>query len=265
MKLENYIKNSLQEYPLLYKCGTYEESRIHVLGHLFLTNGNGIDWAHTENVEDGGYMTVGRYKSEKYDHERKFDKPYNKRQRDIKLPDDYFDTILLRFMSEYKYIETLSKKNGDIQLKIKQKKDSRMSDALRYMKKFLVENSQDSPYSPYPVSDGYAAITDIMSGRQKFIQDDWMQGAIEIAQYSLDFYKDKKNKHSYDFERSFNRETRHFEDTFKKEGVDGVKRLRKIWSYKDNETIEEHCKRVDREHREKQTKFFTKFLNKFDN
>jgi hypothetical protein len=166
-------------------------------------------------------------------------------------------------MDEFEYVDTIDN-NGETQIKIKRKGDSTQSGALSFLKMFFMEDKQDDPYKPYPVSDGYANITDIMSGRQKVVQDDWMQGCIEIARYGKDFYADKDNKHYYDSESNTNRETIMFKEAYQKDGDEGVLKLRKLWGYKGDETIEERNKRVDKEHREEQLNFFTKFLNKFN-
>ena len=55
MKVKDYISKSIQEYPSLYKAATYEESKLLVMNHVFFTNGNGIEFAETENPKEGGY------------------------------------------------------------------------------------------------------------------------------------------------------------------------------------------------------------------
>ena len=161
-------------------------------------------------------------------------------------------------MDQFEYVDTIQM-NGEVRIKVKGK--AQFKSLLDF---FVMEDKASDPYKPYPVSDGYANITDIMSGRQKVVQDDWMQGCIEIARYAKKFYENKDKKHYYDSESSINGDTYKFKEVKQKEGEKGVKRLRKLWGYKDGETIEEKCKRVDREHREKQLKFFTDFLIKFD-
>jgi len=48
MNVNQFIINSIFEYPLLYKDENFEKSRDKVLDQLFFTNGNGLDWINGE-------------------------------------------------------------------------------------------------------------------------------------------------------------------------------------------------------------------------
>lgn len=51
MRLDNYIAQSIRAYPDLYRDITYEKSRIKVLDHLFLVNGNGLVWQQGQLID----------------------------------------------------------------------------------------------------------------------------------------------------------------------------------------------------------------------
>lgn len=76
MTLEDYIFKSIYEYPSLYYARAFEESRRRVLEHVFVTLGNGVKFAYTENPEDGGYFCSSKSKKVKEKWERQYDKPY---------------------------------------------------------------------------------------------------------------------------------------------------------------------------------------------
>ena len=81
MKLEARISKSIYEYPDLYKCETYEQSRLKVLEHIFITLGNGFRFANTKDPQKGGYLLDIRSKH--------FDPPYGK-EKFATLSDDFF-------------------------------------------------------------------------------------------------------------------------------------------------------------------------------
>ena len=48
MSVQDYIYASIAEYPSLYAAKTYEDSKLAILSHIFLSNGNGMDWRDGE-------------------------------------------------------------------------------------------------------------------------------------------------------------------------------------------------------------------------
>jgi len=69
--LEGYIRHSIHKYPTLYRSFDYEASRLHVLGHIFISYGTALEWhpegfltylAYRGKSEDG-YMPVESRKS----------------------------------------------------------------------------------------------------------------------------------------------------------------------------------------------------------
>ena len=91
MKLEDYIKRSISEYPSLYAGVDYESSRLKVLEQIFLVNGNGIEWANTGNPKTGGYAVDPQYVRRKGEWHRLKDKPYGKEVYDGPDIDRFFN------------------------------------------------------------------------------------------------------------------------------------------------------------------------------
>jgi len=141
MLLNESIAKNIKKYPTLYRDINYQLSRVKVLNHFFLTNGNGMSWwdgfLSDENEEDwdrdkGGWYGIGgpKYKEDTFK--------------------DYFS------------------KNYFTSNKIAKGKSSR------------------SQWSPYPISK-YSLLIHVPDN----VKLDWLLGADEICQYTIQFYNDK--------------------------------------------------------------------------
>lgn len=89
MKIKDYIAQSIRQYPSLYKDVDYEKSKLKVLDHIFFTNGNGLEMAHTFDPKRGGYIVDPTYIEKKGEWIRAYDEPYGM-EKCKDLPDNYF-------------------------------------------------------------------------------------------------------------------------------------------------------------------------------
>jgi hypothetical protein len=80
VRLEDSIKESIAGYPSLYVRDTYKAARREVLGHIFLTGGNGLEWAHINPREKDQrtYVTSPKGRRLHGDWVRCYNAPYRK-------------------------------------------------------------------------------------------------------------------------------------------------------------------------------------------
>ena len=285
MYLEDYIKKSIYEYPSLYKCNTYEDSRIRVLSHIFFSNGNGLDFAHTKDKAKGGYVVDdARYHTRHGDHIRTFDQPYGKVKFDVNLVDDqyFLDKIFyisIGFEQRDAYVSHVAVMKESYSRKVRanirvtglaepeqEEGDDDNAEYRRLRRRLmqdvsLTESKCDSDFSP-SFSEGYNMLEKVWKG-ENFLQHDWMDGAIELVKRTLEFFKDPEQvvKHHYfPKESDVNRDKKTFDERLEKEGQSGVDKLRKIWGYEEGETIEEHKNRQWKDIEKRSVEFLEKFL-----
>jgi hypothetical protein len=208
MKLKDYVDNSIYHYPSLYRSTNYKDSRLRVLDHLFLTNGNGMEW-HPD-----GFLAEcinGKYKTIK----------------PVKLPKNFF-TIDLRYI-KVKKIEELPKLKKILKSTFHYIKENEYDGDHAYVEfqanNKIIETIQNvfpnsyflkadcssggweiEPHEPYPLCQ-YAALVEMVNKRtnslhiENFdlfkIQPDWIQGAIEIAKYAIGYYNNPKRYKSH--------------------------------------------------------------------
>ena len=168
MKLEDHIKQSIHTYPTLYKDVDYARSRIKVLGHMFLTLGNGIEFAETTYLDQGGYLVSHRDDVPNLPYgERKYTGP--------ELDEAYFASSITEPMfneERKKDLEFFAKTPGILEI-------------IRH--KVLVLESKKA-YNPYPLCD--IANIHVIAHKGIFMQPDWLSGGIDICKVALAYYKD---------------------------------------------------------------------------
>jgi hypothetical protein len=186
MKLKDYILLSVYNFPGLYLCETYEESRILVLNQLFLVNGNGMEWAKTKNPAKGGYLVSPKFYKKNGERLRKLDSPYGYEKFDI----DWLDLMGYGITDEI-----VPTKIELERIKIKSKKIDFDWDRTFKNKNWIGETYDRNPYPHY---DKGWPFYDVQNGNQKleFIQPDWLEGMIEIKLWALNFYKNKEKYHN---------------------------------------------------------------------
>jgi hypothetical protein len=282
ISLDAHVRWAIWNYPTLFRCDNYKDSRLEFMEHMFLTNGNGYEWA-----PEGYMMAIDSNKSTI--------------QKAKKLPSNYFDMNLyilrgvipekieelLDFLSD-RFHYMLSKKWNNqkevvfeansqkeaseitdkyTQHKMRNFEGIEMSDRMKYSNAEEARNRLS--FSPYPICQ-YAAISEIMLGKTtgndegfNFIpQPDYLQGCIEVAEEALKYYNTEESYKNNFYHPS---KTLHgFKYDIKEAHAKGKKAAVEK-NLKDGETIEEFAERIWVSHREEQIKILSKFLNKYRN
>jgi len=124
--------------------------------------------------------------------------------------------------------------------------------------------------TPYPVSH-YSAIWEIYHGKDMLVQDDWLRGAVDLAEESLAHYNTEaryKEDTYYPKERDARNDRNQMAER-KRKGDKELAELKKIWGYdKTNEVptvklILEKKTKFWEKHRADCIKFYEKFLKKY--
>lgn len=273
MKLIDAIKESINEYPSLYKGDTWEQSRLKVLNQIFLVNGSGYSWTKPKDPTTGGYISESKY--HKRNHTKIIDKPYGKvKYTGPDLNDQYFkDKIYYIYVPDNAKIVDVHDNMADDKWKrkinirfsgIKEEKDPIMKEFGINGPK-LMEAKCNNDFSPYPISK-YAKICQLYDD-DIFIQPDWLLGAIDIARECLRHFKNK-NRYSKDFhypnQNRNNSDINAFAKEMKNNGQKGVDRLRKLWAYLPGEDEKARNERSWKKYQKESIVFFDKFLKKYD-
>lgn len=155
MKLDLYVAKSIRDFPTLFRDVTYEKSRIKVLDQLFLVNGNGLEWKNG-TLEDR-YKTTPKMAKQRAE-ERGEDYVPKSHMRSTKFEPDYFMKPILVIRKLY------TDENGVVQ---------------------TYTQNQESTYAwvPYSICE-YAKLVNI----PKNVQKDWLEGAIETYQRTVEFW-----------------------------------------------------------------------------
>lgn len=228
MKLKNLILSSIKEWPTLYRGWTYEDSRIPVLGSLFLTIGTGYEW-HPD-----GFLAALNGRKSTYQIIK--GKPH--------LPKDYFQKTLWCIDINKKSVAEVKKALGDkyhyihrmtygaevdvvfesdeeFALEFTKRYDvtakRRMEEgwgkfgftihvneaANGYRTQFLKDHPDLIEYNPYPMCE-YSPLVEMINKKTNSlhidnfkltnIRQDWIDGALEIAKYTLVYYQNP-NRH----------------------------------------------------------------------
>ena len=268
MKIKDFISRSIQNYPTLYKCDNYYNSKLNVLNHIFFVIGNGYDVADTEIPEQGGYVVEAKSKRNKKTdaYIRIKDKPYGK-EKYKELPADYFDTIIYKISSPKSPIEIINNGRDDVYYRY----DKEIEDCEDFYKPKLRKVINNHSFTPYPFSENYSLICDIYY-KNVFMQQDWIDESIILCKETLKYFLNeesyKKNTY-YPTENNIKIDLKQFQERFN-QGVKEGKELRKIWSYKDSDK----CPDIDEINNRKleswtnfhktQIDFLNNYLKRFD-
>lgn len=219
MKLEDYVKQSIVAYPILYLDKTYELSRLKVLNQIFLVLGNGMEWAWTKDPSKGGYMVDPVVKKVKGEWIRQHDLPYGKATFNSPNFQRYFEEPLIEILKvdhsqEWGFYDWYSKPVwkgffSDIPESFKGKcvtdsyyfskgkyylvQEKSTLDLTQYLNtadpEYVLKNrlhSLNYSLKPYPFCTKYWPIDEIDI---QLIKPDWRQGIIDIFEYALAYYQ----------------------------------------------------------------------------
>jgi len=151
MKLENYIRKSMREYPSLFY------NRTQVIEHLFLVIGNGGDWV---NGQIKFCDDRARYHRRKFQDPREVIRPYRDVKTEIawkKLIGERVDEFEIRFLKEH-----VKEHNRQTKLIVEN---------VKTLSKLHVPQADY-----YPICE-YSAIIDMPDD----VRVDWLKGALEAA------------------------------------------------------------------------------------
>ena len=271
MKIVDHISRSIQEYPTLYKDIDYEKSKLKVLNHIFFTNGNGLEIAYCENPNDGGYVVEPKYIIDKKtgDQIRIKDIPYGK-EKFRAISNEYFENIVYYvFASGERPIKTVYRKEKYGYIRVYFQYNKKVDSKFKEPKLYKAESL--GLFSPYPLSK-YSIACEIFDN-DMFLQKDWMLELIILIKRTLEYFNDEnqyRNNDYYPSENKIKQELIIFNDRFKKNGLEGVNDVRKIWGYDVKETLPDYEEiKINKNKsweifREGQLEFLYKFLEKYN-
>lgn len=181
MKLKDYVLQNIYNYPTLFLAETYEESRLLVLHQCFLVLGNGVEWAHTKNLSNGGYIVYPKYRKFNDDWVRVYDKQYGKEKFDF----DFNDLIghgITEFLEPYDH-DYHEKRSPELKKIINESKQKSILNGKFFNK---IESA------PYPFSAEHWPFQEIKSGAVKLsdLKPDWREGMVDIFNWALEFFTD---------------------------------------------------------------------------
>lgn len=240
MKLEDYVRKSIWEYPSLYKDVDYEKSRLKVLNQVFFVLGNALELAEPKDPKKGGYYVYPKMKKVKGEWERCPDKPYGADKFPM-LPEDFFKVpIYYLYQCEVEMYEVENKKYWDKSqyFRVKSNKGGDLEDdpTFKILGGLRMTEAKSNGFHPYPFSTTYGVFGDLRNGG--FLQPDWMEGLIELCKVALAWYKDPSLniEDSYHPSQSTPSDNRMFKEA-EMAGVERVQGLRKTWGWPLADTI----------------------------
>lgn len=206
MKLESYIAGCVWEYPSLYYRNDWKTTRQLVLNHLFLVNGNGIEYHNPQNLPGKGIFKGGsrdKIRSKNKEIQNRFKsgeklvRIYNK--IDKKWVNRKFDDFVFiwpdRESKEYgmfldDYLK-LNKKYLEVGSKIKYNDSKTLS--FNNLIEIYPEIDKKYNWSPYPFSFKYNPLWDWENNKlipKENIAPDWLAGILEIWKQARDWVED---------------------------------------------------------------------------
>lgn len=270
MNINHYINWAIYNFPTLYRCGNYADSRLRVLSHLFLTNGNGMEWTRD------GYLTdcMGRddrswWKRKLSHRQTRWWLPYGFFKRNLYTMDvpkgQYVDGIHVR----YHYVSNSCRlvyeaMDEDDARPIARQFQMFPSDYCVFIQKATAHETWD----PYPICE-YAALVEILNGKTCGLSDeafeftpkfDWLAGCVEVAKAAMAYYKDETRfvGHHYHAKRTLP-QMQYAEKDAKRAG----KEPHWVDQLRSGETLEQFVQRRWEDYRNEQISILRDFLKKY--
>jgi hypothetical protein len=258
MKLEDQIRQSIYEYPSLYRAKTYEQSRLHVLDHIMVGYGTGYEWSR-----DGFLFEIINGDSPVYGEQTFDELPdgfFDKELYDLEVAEEDLEEAEKALEGRFYYVLDRDHRNckrfvfeatEEEAKPFFAKFDHHNRDMRERMEKHGLDlvfchkaecyGYEEGHFSPHDCCE-YSPVQEMVKGKtnshhiENFdltdIQPDWIQGGVDIAKATIEFYKDKKWRKS------------HFRHPSQYNGFKDKKSWKKF--------------------RKKQIAFFEAFLEKFD-
>lgn len=261
MKLDHHIIQAVREYPTLYKATTWEFSKLLVLHHLFLVNGNGYSW-------HDGYLTTAYdedFRSYGAEIARRLPKGFfTKRVHKLKPWKKKDAEMWLGFEEIVESLDLTEDMIKDLNAHTKRIKKNLVKRGNRYYEKQYQDcAAPGSRYdiTPYPICQFAKLVT-----MPDDVRPDWLEGAHIIADYAIDYFTDEskyQSHYQYPNEKRISVTTSDWarkekEGRFKECVID-------IWGALPGETPEEYCNRKWPPFVAEQLKYLNDFKEKFNN
>lgn len=210
MRVIDTVKKAVLDWPSLYYQGNYEDSEFEVLHHYFIVLGNGIEWAHTKNPKQGGYLTHDSYYKRNGEYVRRYDKPYGKEvTKDIShlFGQKLYDVILKEEYEKHNFTSSIDVWEEDIH---KYSDDIYYKRQQRFLKERLVEAGLKAERYPYPnFSKRYSCF---WKPECAYIQDDWRDAARGHLTHWLEYFNDPQRHVTYSHCHVTERNIREFKE-----------------------------------------------------
>lgn len=220
MNIEHAINWSILNYPTLYRMKTHEESRLQVLNQYFLVIGNGMDWTKEGYLLDlcekhPEKELVKKLPKDFYDKELyKFDidpqmlKEAKQELRDnkvwFKVRKNYFGSTIVFAWSKELALPFVIKYECEKDKQERAHYAEIFKDFPSMQTTFGTRLREASavghPFSPYPICQ-YSALVEMINKRTNslhienfdlaYVKEDWIQGAIDVATATLEYYNDE--------------------------------------------------------------------------
>lgn len=284
MTIKQYVDKSIFQYPSLYRTKSYQESRLLVLDHVFLTIGNGLEWNKAGFIADYGCRKNSKIEEIVFPKNYFTDKMWelNLNTENVKevqeLLKDYYSYI--HKTSRYNNTQLIILCNDEELIKDIFKKYSLPDEMHKAFFKFLKKPYEPTPYeiefnsiderSPYPICE-YSALVEMINKRTNSchiknfnltnIQQDYIDAGIDIAKHTLDFYNDpeKVKRHSYHPNKSF----KEFKRCYNKD-PEKYRKDREEAGMLPKHTIEQWCEIWWQKFCEEQIKYCEDFIKMYD-
>lgn len=256
MKLEHVINWCIYNYPTLYRDKTLAESRLKVLGQLFLTNGNGYEWHKDGFLVDGNQSNCRKTLPKGF---------FDKNLYSISVPPQLIPLAKEQMGSRF-YYRTKSKMGREVDFIFEAKSDNEALPLYKILGKngmHIYEARSNYPFHPYPLCE-YAGLVEILNGKTNSLrqdnfalipQEDWLHGCVEVATRALSYFYDSQCStdmhHPSRTIPDMNRDVQRGKDSYWRENM------------KKSETVEQYAWRLWNEHFAHQTGLLKQFLVKF--
>ena len=209
MKIKDYIRQKILDYPGIYRYSTYEESRLRVLDHIFFSPGNGLGFTKDGYITSREKTIAGRNGKL-----ISIAKPYGE-ETVRPFPEGYFN------MDMYKLGEIIGcheTKNGTV---VYCQKD---------IKPYLLKYENTTPFSPYSITR-YSMISKWAEGQ--FLQNDWIDEAYYLCRKVLEYYNNLETyKHSIYYPVNLDRDPTIM---FAELSTNNIREIRKQCGYRDSD------------------------------
>ena len=209
MKLIDYVKQSLHQFPTLYLYPDFESSYIRILDHTFGTLGNGLDWANTRNPRKGGYLCEKEFKKYNGEFVRKYNKNYGVEIYDFDMEEFFKNQVVCVYemnTMKDKFVGTLQEyesheKNSYWEANLFRVEDDwKISDMFSINYNVCLTNSRKTSnrekdfafynWSPYPYfKKQYSCF---WQDGSEYIQEDWKVGALYYLNECEKFFRDEE-------------------------------------------------------------------------